>query len=336
MTLSSQVTISPSPYTEEALQRREGVNLTAYEAFFNVAAEHFSKAWGNGNPNTSAVNFSTMYDLENDYAIYYHKKGKQEVIFDDNLAWVQHMSAVLKAELVQAMPDRVYPQSRLKMAASHEEFVNWVIVQTIDHHTNVELVLGWHVVLHVASLTNRELAVRFHELVTGSVDPAWQHKKHCFDLTKRYLGVASIRYVSQQRFTDSVRDDVDRMARDVRRTYFGTLQKATYDWKDLTVLLEFIENALSGDIQQILYSMGDIGNDIVANVRSMAVSALNTEELQRRKLMAEELARTHEEPFAQRLDQHDVSVLPSALRFPYYEQNVPTSIMYAPPSVGLR
>lgn len=86
------------------------------------------------------------------------------------------MSAVLKAELMQAMPDRVYPQSRLKMAASHEEFVNWVIVQTIDHHTNVELVLGWHVVLHVAALTNRELAVRFHELVTGSVDPAWQHK----------------------------------------------------------------------------------------------------------------------------------------------------------------
>ncbi|XP_054928050.1 uncharacterized protein [Dermacentor andersoni] len=171
-----EVTISPSKYTAEVLQRRGGVNLTAYEDFFNVAVEHFSKAGGYDNTNTSAVNFSTMYNLENNYEVYYLKKAQEEVVFDENLEWVQNLTIFLKAELVQSMPDRVYPQSRLRIATGHVEFINWLIDQVLDHMSHVELVLGWHVVMHVAALTNRDLAVHFHKLVTGSGDPVWEHK----------------------------------------------------------------------------------------------------------------------------------------------------------------
>ncbi|KAL1483177.1 hypothetical protein MTO96_050271, partial [Rhipicephalus appendiculatus] len=63
-------------------------------------------------------------------------------------------------------------------------------------------------------------------------------------------------------------------------------------------------------------------------MRSMAVSLLHMDESQSRLFMRKELAQTHEEPFPQRLGQHDVSILPSALMFPYYEPDVPLSIKY--------
>ncbi|KAL3217136.1 hypothetical protein MRX96_032570 [Rhipicephalus microplus] len=74
------------------------------------------------------------------------------------------------------------------------------------------------------------------------------HVEYCFDLTKKYMGLASIMHVSQMRFTDVVRSDVEAMARDVRRMYFSTLDQTTYDWKDLSRVPEFIDVALSGNI----------------------------------------------------------------------------------------
>ncbi|KAL3217120.1 hypothetical protein MRX96_032554 [Rhipicephalus microplus] len=133
------------------------------------------------------------------------------------------------------------------------------------------------------------------------------------------------------------------MARDVRRLYFSTLEQTTYDWKDLSRMLEFIDVVLSRNIEKltrnnqmtmkrpchaVVYSLGDIGDNIVQNMRSMAVALLHMDESQTRVFMGKQLAQTHEEPFPQRLKQHDISMLLSSLMFPYYEQDVPLSIKY--------
>ncbi|KAL3203118.1 hypothetical protein MRX96_042129 [Rhipicephalus microplus] len=156
-----------------------------------------------------------------------------------------------------------------------------------------------------------------NELLGAAITP---DEKYCFDLTKKYMGLASIMHVSQQRFTDVVRSDVEAMARDMRRMYFSTLEQTTFDWKDLSLVLEFID-AFSA-------CLGDIGDNIVQNMRSMAVSLLHMDESQTRVFLGKQLAQTHEEPFSQRLKQHDVSMLPSSLMFSYYEQDVPLSIKY--------
>ncbi|KAH8028681.1 hypothetical protein HPB51_018105 [Rhipicephalus microplus] len=149
------------------------------------------------------------------------------------------------------MPDQVQRYAELRLATNYEHFVHFFSHRVIFPQREDELMLGWHVVLHVAALTNSDLATLFHELIGGSKEPIWKHKKYCFDLTKKYMGLASIMHVSQQRFTNVVRSDVEAMARDVRRMYFSTLEQTTYDWKDLSRVLEFIDVVLSGNIEKV-------------------------------------------------------------------------------------
>ncbi|KAL1472612.1 hypothetical protein MTO96_022913, partial [Rhipicephalus appendiculatus] len=195
-----RVTMNPSPYTKEIFQHDRGINATAYEAFFNAAVAHYRGAGGR-----SDVNFTTMHKLEMEYASRFGEEAGPLVFYDQRLPWVQSIATML----VQAMPDRVHGHSKLILATNYEHFVDWFVQRILNPQRDDELMLGWHVVLHVAAVTNRQLAILFHELIGGSKDPVRQHEQYCFDLTKKYMGLASIMYVSQQRFTDAVRSDVD-------------------------------------------------------------------------------------------------------------------------------
>ncbi|KAL3203668.1 hypothetical protein MRX96_041790 [Rhipicephalus microplus] len=328
------VTMNPSQYTQEILRRVQEINATAYEVFFNAAVEHFRQP----DSDTYAINFTAIHYLEMEYARRVGEEAGPLVYYNQELSWVKNIVWMLR----QAMPDQVQRYAELRLATNYEHFVHFFSHRVIFPQREDELMLGWHVVLHVAALTNGDLATLFHELIGGSKEPIWKHKKYCFDLTKKYMGLASIMHVSQQRFTNVVRSDVEAMARDVRRMYFSTLEQTTYDWKDLSRVLEFIDVVLSGNIEkvttnnQVVYSLGDIGDNIVQNMRSMAVSLLHMDESQTRVFMGKQLAQTHEEPFPPRLEQHDISMLPSSLMFPYYEQDVPLSIKYAVFTVRLQ
>ncbi|KAL3217122.1 hypothetical protein MRX96_032556 [Rhipicephalus microplus] len=59
-----QVTMKPSPYTQEISRHVQEISATAYEAFFNAAVEHFRQP----NMDTYAINFTAIYNLEIEYA----------------------------------------------------------------------------------------------------------------------------------------------------------------------------------------------------------------------------------------------------------------------------
>ncbi|KAL3203114.1 hypothetical protein MRX96_042125 [Rhipicephalus microplus] len=144
------------------------INATAYEVFFNAAVEHFRQP----KRDTYTINFTAIHNLEMEYARRVGEEAGPLVYYNQELSWVKNIVRMLR----RAMPDDVQRYAELRLATNYEHFFHFFSRRVIFLQREDELMLGWHVVLHVAALTNSELATLFHELIGGSKDPIWQHK----------------------------------------------------------------------------------------------------------------------------------------------------------------
>ncbi|KAK8784541.1 hypothetical protein V5799_009094 [Amblyomma americanum] len=220
-----QVTLNPSPYTSEVLRRQEKTDVSANEAFFNLAARRIFDATNQLTDNQGvlihnkasfkdAVNFSTMKTLEKGFDTRFRAKPGTLVILQDDHSYISDAKVLVKRELINTMPGLVRPDHNLTLATNYPALIRWLFRQVIDRPHDVEL-------------------------------------EYCFDLLKRHFGVASITYMVEHRFTDAVRRDVEAMARNVRRTYFGTLSETTYDWNELGRVLQFLQNSVSAELPSV-------------------------------------------------------------------------------------
>ncbi|KAL3203136.1 hypothetical protein MRX96_042147 [Rhipicephalus microplus] len=174
------VTMNPSPYTQEILRRVQEINVTAYEVFFNAAVEHFRQP----DSDTYAINFTAIHNLEMEYAGRVGEEAGPLVYYNQELSWVKSIVRTLR----RAVPDHVQRYAELRLATNCEHFVHFFSHRVIFPQREDELMLGWHVVLQVAALTNSELATLFHELIGGSKEPIWKHKS-----SVRYCGRIPLR-----------------------------------------------------------------------------------------------------------------------------------------------
>ncbi|XP_050037971.2 uncharacterized protein [Dermacentor andersoni] len=227
-------------------------------------------------------------------------------------------------EALAKLPWQTLQLANLSFSTNYWPLVKKVLVGIVESPRDFELVMGWHVVHYAAPITSHELATAYHDIYASSMDAVQKHRRFCFSNAVRFFGVASFSLYVRDHYTPAVREEVESMAKAVRRTYFATLTDSTYDWASLTDTLKYLRRSQSHRVREILDDVGDIHFDIVANYRTMTVAYTKAGE-DMEWLLGYELAENIPYPFR---TGGEASMLPWAIEFPYYRHDVPAYLRY--------
>ncbi|XP_065284414.1 endothelin-converting enzyme 2-like isoform X2 [Dermacentor albipictus] len=323
-THASQVTILPSRLTKAIVYRgfshrkEEG-----FRHFFTLLTHNYARA-ANGSvndTNNGNVTLEEVMSAEQRCVTFpdYQQGASDMVLFSNTTE-----RSILKAmgalkEALAKLPWQTLRLANLSFSTNYWPLVKKVLVGIVESPRDFELVMGWHVVHYAAPITSHELATAYHDTFASSVDALQKHKRFCLSNTVRFFGVASYSLYVRDHYTAAVREEVESMAKAVRRTYFATLTDSTYDWASLNDTLKYLRRSQSHRLREILDDVGDIHFDIVANYRTMTVAYTKAgEDMQ--WLLGYELDENNPYPFRAG---GEAPMLPWAIEFPYYRHDVP-------------
>ncbi|XP_065284415.1 EEF1AKMT4-ECE2 readthrough transcript protein-like isoform X3 [Dermacentor albipictus] len=254
---------------------------------------------------------------------------KATVFFSEYLGWPSLLDYVIEHGTTHASQVTILP-SRLTKAIvyrgfSHRKEEGFRHFFTLLTHNYARAANGSVNDTNNGNVTLEEVmsaeqrCVTFPDYQQGASD-----MRFCLSNTVRFFGVASYSLYVRDHYTAAVREEVESMAKAVRRTYFATLTDSTYDWASLNDTLKYLRRSQSHRLREILDDVGDIHFDIVANYRTMTVAYTKAgEDMQ--WLLGYELDENNPYPFRAG---GEAPMLPWAIEFPYYRHDVPAYLRY--------
>nr|XP_054920265.1 uncharacterized protein LOC126518160 [Dermacentor andersoni] len=135
---------------------------------------------------------------------------------------------------------------RIEIATNNDVYFKLFIELIKTKETIVELVIGWMAVRFTARFANRQLIANHYNTLEGVEE---LHRTGCFAVASYLLGAALFLPFLERVYTEPVRTDARRIARDVRRMVYQRLERATYPWAELDVAFNYIEIARVDDIE---------------------------------------------------------------------------------------
>lgn len=321
----SQVTILPSRLSKFVLslgssfEKREG-----FRSFFSLLVSHYERAAEN--TTDDIVTFEEVMSAQQRRISFqdYFAVSDEPVLFTNNTE--RSISTAVNAlkRALSKLPWKTLRLAGLTFRTEHWKLVYNVLSGIVKAPRDFELIMAWHVAYYLAPITNRELAVAYHDFSVLRIATAYKHRRFCFINTIKFFGVATFSLYVKEHFTEPVRQQVETMAKNTRRAYFATLTDSTYDWASLANTLVYLTRSQSTRVREILDDVGDIGFDIVANYRAMTVAYTKVGE-DMAWLLGSELETGWTWPFK---ISEDVLMLPWALSFPFYREDVPAYLRY--------
>ncbi|KAH7943854.1 hypothetical protein HPB52_011997 [Rhipicephalus sanguineus] len=131
------------------------------------------------------------------------------------------------------------------ISTHHWEYFRLALELIAEKEAVVELVIGWLCVQYTSWFANRQLISNIH---ANREDIVEYHREVCFVFTLEKTGVALFVPFVESVYTEPVRTDAARIARDVRRTVYQTLERATYPWSELGAAFHLFDIASAHDI----------------------------------------------------------------------------------------
>ncbi|XP_075554866.1 uncharacterized protein LOC142587611 isoform X2 [Dermacentor variabilis] len=248
---------------------------------------------------------------------------KATVFFSEHLGWPSLLDYVIEHGTTHASQVTILP-SRLTKAIlyrgySHQKKEGFRHFFTLLTHNYARAANGSVNVTLEEVMSTEQRCVTFPDYQKDASDT-----RFCFSNTVRFFGVASFSLYVRDHYTAAVREEVESMAKAVRRTYFATLTDSTYDWASLTYTLKYLRRSQSYRLREILDDVGDIHFDIVANYRTMTVAYTKAGD-DMGWLLGHELDENIPYPFRAG---GEAPLLPWAIEFPYYRHDVPAYLRY--------
>ncbi|KAL1446904.1 hypothetical protein MTO96_028701, partial [Rhipicephalus appendiculatus] len=334
----SQVTVLPSRLTKAMVSRGSWLKSSkSFSSFFDLVVSNYKRV-AVKIPNASATFEEVMSAEQRRTSLSdYEALPGAEVTFSNNTEpTILKATEALKRALSK-LPWQTLRLADLSFSTQYWTLVHKVLTGIVEAPRDFELIMAWHVVHYVAPITNRELAVAYHDFSELPLDTIHKHRRFCFRNMLQFYGVATFSMYVKEHFTKPVREQVEAVAKDIRRLYFTTLTDTTYDWASLSGPLKYLTRAQSVPRQgvsaiaqlrtadEILDGVGDIGFDIVANYRTLTVAYTKAGD-DMAWLLGSELGVDWQLPFT--ISANNTPMLPWALSFPFYRNDVPAYLRY--------
>ncbi|KAH6942859.1 hypothetical protein HPB50_011346 [Hyalomma asiaticum] len=276
-----------------------GPGSSAHRRYFETLYAHY------GGGVVEGVTFEEMVDYEAEILTplleLYHAPPRIYVL-DRNYShtsalWERWTSAIRRYHGLSG-------NERIEISTTHREYFELVVELIATREAVVELFIGWLAVQFTARFANRT----------------------CFAFTVALTGIALLVPFIERFYTEPVRDDTWRIARDVRRTVYQTLNRATYPWADVNAAFRYMELTRAPDIESRFARFPDMEASFVKNLRDAITASRRTDDdsigvLDPRWLFYTEMYR----PRILR-DRYDYALKPSILLPPMYHVTAPLPV----------
>ncbi|XP_070381158.1 neprilysin-1-like isoform X1 [Dermacentor albipictus] len=295
-----------------------GVGSPAHRTYFDALYAHYGGGVLNG------VTFEEMLSYEHDIMLplleAYHAPPRRYVFernhSDTSGTWERWTSDI---EDFYGLTGN----ERIEIATSHHEYFKLLIELIKTKETIVELIIGWMAVQFTARFANRQLIANHYNTLEGAEE---FHRKGCFAFASYLMGAALFLPFLERVYTEPVRTDARRIAREVRRVVYQRLERATYPWAELDVAFKYMEIARMDDIEARFSQYPDMEASFVKNLRD-AIKAYRRADIKAIGGMLQPwvLESHFYHPNINR-DRFDYALKPSILMTPMYHMTAPTAV----------
>ncbi|KAH7970710.1 hypothetical protein HPB49_014561 [Dermacentor silvarum] len=152
----------------------------------------------------------------------------------------------------------------IEISTTHQDYFKVLVELITTKETIVELVLGWMAVQYTSQFANRPLIANYHNILEQAEE---HHMRICFSFTGFLMGTALFLPFLERVYTEPVRIDVRRIAKDMRRTVYQKLELGTYPWDELDVVFKYMEIARVDDIEARFSKYPDMETSFMKNLR---------------------------------------------------------------------
>ncbi|XP_037572049.2 neprilysin-1 [Dermacentor silvarum] len=295
-----------------------GTVSSARRTYFETLYSHYGGGVDDG------VTFEEMLDYENEImlpllSVYYEPRRRYEFqknFSDTSGVWERWTSAI----------EEYYDLSgntQIAIFTTNQLYLEVIIELISTKEVIVELVIGWLAVQFTARFANRQLIASYH----NSVEQAEHfHRRACLGISVSLTGIALFLPYLERVYTEPVRDDTGRIARQVRRTVYQTLERVTYPWADLDAVFMYMEISRADDIEARFSHYPDMEASFVKNLRDVIKASRRTD-LELIGVMST-LWLFSDDLFHPRItrERHDYSLKPPILVRPMYHVNAPMPV----------
>ncbi|XP_075559842.1 neprilysin-1-like [Dermacentor variabilis] len=218
-----------------------GLGSPAHRTYFETLYSHYGGGVQDG------VTFEEMLDYENEIMmpliqVYYDPPKPYEFkrnYSDTSGVWEKWTSTI------EDFYD-LTGNEQITIFTTNQRYFEFIIQLIATKDVIVELVIGWLAVQFTARFANRKLIANYH----NTLDQAEEfHRQTCFTFTGSLMGSALFLPYMERVYTEAVRTDAWRIAREVRRTVYQTLDSATYPWGELDTVFRYMEMTRVDDIE---------------------------------------------------------------------------------------
>ncbi|KAL1482711.1 hypothetical protein MTO96_033602 [Rhipicephalus appendiculatus] len=240
---SFELTVHPTIHLEQFKHNaiNLGVGSPAHRRYFETLYSHYGSGIVDG------VTFEEMMDYEAevlDPALYEFFSPPEIYVFqrdssDVSGMWERWTSAIGRHYNLTG-------NELIEIVASRRQYFLLMLHLIETKEEIVELVIGWLCVQYTSWFSNRELIANFYNYPE---DTDRLHRRVCLAFTMSLTGIALVVPFVQGVYTEPVRDDVSRIAREVRRTVYQTLNEATYPWHEIGSVFRFLDTAVAHDLE---------------------------------------------------------------------------------------
>ncbi|XP_070381193.1 neprilysin-1-like isoform X1 [Dermacentor albipictus] len=157
---------------------------------------------------------------------------------------------------------------RIEIATDHDEYFKQMIELIKTKETIVELIIGWMAVQFTAQFANRQLIANHYNTLAGVEE---LHRRDCFAFASYLMGAALFLPFLERVYTEPVRTDARRIAKEVRRVMYQKLDRATYPWAELDVVFRYMEIARVDDIEARFSKYPEMEASFLKNLRDATV-----------------------------------------------------------------
>ncbi|XP_075529262.1 endothelin-converting enzyme 2-like isoform X1 [Dermacentor variabilis] len=236
-----------------------GVGSAAHRTYFDALYDHYGGGILNG------VTFEEMLSYEHDIMLplleAYHAPPRRYVFernhSDTSGTWERWTSDIQGFYGLTG-------NERIEIATNHDEYFKQMIELIKTKETIVELVIGWMAVQFTAQFANRQLIANHYNTLEGIEE---LHRRDCFAFASYLMGAALFLPFLERFYSEPVRTDARRIAREVRRTVYQRLDRATYPWAELDVAFKYIEIARVDDIEARFSKYPEMEASFLKNLR---------------------------------------------------------------------
>ncbi|XP_070381691.1 membrane metallo-endopeptidase-like 1 [Dermacentor albipictus] len=153
---------------------------------------------------------------------------------------------------------------QIEIVTDHDEYFKQMIELIKTRETIVELVIGWMAVQFTAQFANRQLIANHYNTLAGVEE---LHRRDCFAFASYLMGAALFLPFLERVYTEPVRTDARRIAKEVRRVVYQRLDRATYPWAELDVAFKYMEIARVDDIEARFSKFPEMEASFLKNLR---------------------------------------------------------------------